>query len=457
MHPDRPHSSPTKTTDATTEPSGQSASRSDAPTAAHATGAPAQAPAPAKLELQLARRLLGAVGEPPLAIVFWNGERIGASSDESVAELHVRRRSAMWKMLLDPMYQFGECYSDGTLDIEGNLVELLRTVSRSLSSSASTAGWLEWMSRWMHRPRRNTLSGSRKNIDRHYDIGNDFYRLWLDEQLVYTCAYFAEPTFSLEQAQVAKMDHVCRKLRLQPGETVVEAGCGWGALALHMAREYGVTVRAYNISHEQIDYARRRACDEGLDNRVEFVEDDWRNISGRYDVFVSVGMLEHVGLTNYRLLSNVIDRSLKPCGRGLLHSIGRNLPMNSDPWIERRIFPGAYPPSLAQMVGIFEPNDFSVLDVENIRLHYSETLKHWLQRFEQSIDEVRAMFDDRFVRMWRLYLSGSIAAFDVGSMQLFQVVFARARNNQIPWTRADIYADGRSADRPVVFGGSSGA
>src|SRR5690606_24874192 len=151
-------------------------------------------------------------------------------------------------------------------------------------------------------PRINSLRKSRDNVYHHYDIGNEFYRLWLDEQLAYTCAYFPEPEVSLEAAQVAKFDHVCRKLNLRPGERVVEAGCGWGALALHMAREYGVTVRAYNVSREQIAYARRRAQEEGLADRVEFVEDDWRNVTGRYDAFVSVGMLEHVGKHNYRKL-----------------------------------------------------------------------------------------------------------------------------------------------------------
>jgi cyclopropane-fatty-acyl-phospholipid synthase len=148
---------------------------------------------------------------------------------------------------------------------------------------------------------------------------------------------------------------------------------------------------------------------------------------------------------NYSQLSSVIDRCLAPDGRGLVHSIGRNKSMRLDPWIERRIFPGAYPPELSRMVKMFEPNDFSVLDVENLRLHYAETLKHWLERFEQSVEQVRTMFDERFVRMWRLYLAGSIAAFEVGDMQLFQVVFSRARNNRIPWTRAHVYESSQSA------------
>jgi len=286
---------------------------------------------------------------------------------------------------------------------------------------------------------RHSLRASRENVHRHYDLGNDFYRLWLDERMVYTCAYFRTPEASLEAAQVAKMDHVCRKLDLQPGERVVEAGCGWGALALHMARHYGVKVRAFNISREQVCYARERAKAEGLDSQIEYVQDDYRNISGRFDAFVSVGMLEHVGVEHYTELGGVARRALGRNGRGLIHSIGRNHPAPLQPWIEKRIFPGAYAPALSEMSQIFEPWDLSVLDVENLRLHYAQTLRHWLALYEAAGERVRAMFDERFMRMWRLYLAGSVAAFSTGTLQLFQVVFATADNNDVPWTRAHLY------------------
>jgi cyclopropane-fatty-acyl-phospholipid synthase len=233
------------------------------------------------------------------------------------------------------------------------------------------------------------------------------------------------------------MDLVCRKLCLKPGERVVEAGCGWGSLALFMAKRYGVRVRAFNLSAEQVAYARARAKGEGLDDRVEFVEDDYRNVQGAYDVFVSVGMLEHVGRRDYRTLGRVIDRSLTEHGRGLLHFIGRNRPAPLNPWIRRRIFPGGYPPTLREVFeDVFEPQTLSVLDVENLRLHYASTLEHWRQRFEASAEGVAHMFDETFVRAWRLYLAGSQAAFSTGWMQLFQVVFARGSSNEIPWTRA---------------------
>jgi cyclopropane-fatty-acyl-phospholipid synthase len=235
------------------------------------------------------------------------------------------------------------------------------------------------------------------------------------------------------------MDHVCRKLRLRPGETVVEAGCGWGALALHMATRYGARVKAFNLSHEQIAYARSRARALGAEGRVEFIEDDYRNISGRYDAFVSIGMLEHVGRDNYDELGGLIDRCLQRDGRGLLHSIGQIRPAALNAWIEKRIFPGAYPPALREMLAILEPWEFSVLDVENLRLHYALTLEHWLRRFEHARERISEMYDERFTRAWRFYLAGSIAAFNTGNLQLFQVLFARPAGNDAPWTRAYLY------------------
>jgi len=387
---------------------------------------------------RLARTLYEKAGSPPVRVLLWDGTEIGA--DDAVATLRIHSRNTLLRLLLHPDLYFGEAYMHGELEVDGDLVEFLEAVYRARAEAGDSA-LVRAAKSTLSRARRNTLSGSRSNIQHHYDLGNDFYELWLDRAAMqYTCAYFPREGVSLEEAQLAKLDHVCRKLRLQPGETVVEAGCGWGGLARHMARNYGVRVRAYNISHEQVRFARERAREEGLDDRVEYIEDDYRNMEGSCDAFVSVGMLEHVGLENYPALAQAIDRVLKPGGRGLIHSIGRNRatgPMNA--WIEKRIFPGAYPPSLREMMEIFEQGDFSVLDVENLRLHYAETLRHWLERFERHVDEVERRFDGEFVRAWRLYLAGSIAAFSSGQLQLFQVVFNRARDNAIPRTRAHLY------------------
>jgi cyclopropane-fatty-acyl-phospholipid synthase len=389
----------------------------------------------------LLRSLLRAVGAPPIEFVLWNGERVMAGRAAGAARVIIRDRPTLFRILRDPFVQFGDSYSAGRLEIEGDLIQVLSQIARGAQSRADRPSFVQRVASRLHRPRHNSLAGSRDNIHHHYDIGNDFYAQWLGQTMAYTCAYYPTPDATLEQAQTAKMDHVCRKLRLKPGETVVEAGCGWGSLAIHMATHYGARVRAFNISREQLSFARARAGELGLSaHQVEFVEDDYRNIGGRYDAFVSVGMLEHVGADHYQQLGRLARAVLKPEGLGLIHSIGRNRPAALQPWIERRIFPGAYPPALSEMMQIFEPSGLSVLDVENIRLHYALTLRHWLERFEAAADRIRTMFDERFVRMWRLYLAGSVAGFETGTLQLFQVVFAHAQNNRIPMTRGHLYA-----------------
>lgn len=392
----------------------------------------------AGLDRRLLALLLRAVGDPPLRMVLPDGSIIDPPGRECAGTLRFRDRATLYAFLRFPELGFGEGYTDGRLEVDGDLVEVVAAAYRT-----SPSPWVERLLFAPRRPRPNSLSGSRHNIHRHYDLGNDFYRLWLDERLLYTCAYYPTPAATLEEAQVAKMDHVCRKVALRPGERVLEAGCGWGALALHMARHYGVSVRAFNISHEQIAWAREQARRQGLSDRVEFVEDDYRNATGTYDCFMSVGMLEHVGTANYRALGAVIDRSLAPHGRGLVHTIGRTRPTRLNAWVEKHIFPGGYPPTLAQMMAIFEPFRMAVLDVENLRLHYERTAGEWLRRFERHAAEVERMFDERFVRAWRLYLAGTTIAFRVSLLQLFQVVFARERHNGMPWTRAHVYEEGR--------------
>ena len=373
-------------------------------------------------------RIRASVPSARLRFVLWDGFDLPYAGDAPVGTIVFRNRRALFSWLWNPDLNFGEAYMFGAVELQGDLVAMLCEIYRALRRSRQGKA--------AARQPANDERAARENVHRHYDLGNDFYRLWLDREMLYTCAYFPSPGDTLEDAQIAKMDRVCRKLRLQPGERVVEAGCGWGSLALYMARQYGVSVRAFNVSSEQIAYARARAKEEGLADRVEFVEDDYRNVRGQYDVFVSVGMLEHVGLADYQAFGGILERSLKDNGRGLLHFIGRNQPGTLNPWIRKRIFPGAYPPALPEVFErVLEPWNLSVLDVENLRLHYASTLDHWRRRFDAAADDVARMFDETFVRAWRLYLAGSQAAFTTGTMQLFQVLFARGASNAIPWTR----------------------
>ena len=281
-------------------------------------------------EKLLLARMMESLGNPPLDLVLWDGQEIASLANHSTARVLIRDRGALLKLIANPELGFGEMYTADRIEVQGNLVDCLEAIYRAMPrTDHGQIGKI--LLAPFNGALRNTQQRARRNIHHHYDIGNEFYKLWLDRDMVYTCAYFPDPAMGLEEAQTAKLDYVCRKLRLAPGETVLETGCGWGALALHMAKHYGATMKAYNISKEQIAYARERALAEGLDGRVQFIEDDYRNAGGQFDAFVSVGMLEHVGIDQYHALGKVIDRCLKDTGRGLIHSIGRDRPSPMTP------------------------------------------------------------------------------------------------------------------------------
>lgn len=390
-------------------------------------------------DTELDRRLLGFimrfVGNPRVTLRLWDGEEFSVSDGNPVACIEFRKRRAILELIASPSIGFGECYSKGLIEIHGDFLAFINEIASAFTRKRDRGyQWHKFRSllaSW----RENSLARSQHNVHHHYDLGNDFYKLWLDERMLYTCAYYDHAGAGLAEAQVAKLDHVCHKLMLEPGQEVIEAGCGWGALALHMAEQYGVSVRAYNNSREQIAYAREQAAIKGIEDKVEFILDDYRKISGKCDVFVSVGMLEHVGLRNFRTLGGIIQSCLRQHGVALIHSIGRSHSRPPDPWIAKRIFPGGHIPCLSEAMKVFEPYKFSVLDIENLRLHYARTCAAWLENFEAVSEQVADMYSEEFVRTWRLYLAGSSAGFQSGTLQLFQVLFAPRGNNDVPWTR----------------------
>lgn len=382
------------------------------------------------------------VGNPRISVRLWNGDEFNVTEERPVGCMEIRDRRVLLDMLRSSSVGFGESYAKGLLEIHGDFLAFINEISAALTQKRADDYWIPKIQSMLYALRRiNTLDRSQHNVHHHYDLGNDFYKLWLDERMVYTCAYYDTPEATLDEAQVAKLDHVCHKLKLRPGQKVIEAGCGWGALAMHMAEHYGVNVLAYNNSKEQVAYAREKAAELGLDDRVTFVEDDYRKIEDRCDAFVSVGMLEHVGRGHYQTLGALIKRSLKPDGLALIHTIGRSYPARMDPWIVKHIFPGGHAPSLSEMMTIFEPHRFSVLDVENLRPHYARTCAAWLKNFDAVADKVKDMYSEEFARMWRLYLAGSSAGFQSGTLQLFQVLFAPRANNSVPWTREYQYLE----------------
>jgi cyclopropane-fatty-acyl-phospholipid synthase len=402
---------------------------------------------PPQIEKWLLPLLFRELGPAPFRLVLGSGKGMSPPDVVPKFTVWIRDLRTIADLLIDGETAFGDAFTGGRIRITGDLSSFLEVLYSSLGETKWRPGrYTRLASKWLGFLQANTLAGSRNNIHSHYDLGNDFYRLWLDSQMVYTCAYFRQGTATLEEAQTAKLDYVCRKLRLQPGETVVEAGCGWGALALHMARNYGVQVKAFNISREQLQHARQRARDENLTCHVEFIEDDYRNVSGSFDAFVSLGMLEHVGPENYADLGSVIHRAVGDRGRGLLHFVGRRNCAPFSSWIRKRIFPGAHAPSLREALGALEPFGFFVNDVEDLRPHYARTLEHWLERFEKAAPQVIADYSPEFERAWRLYLAGSIAGFRTGTLQLFQILFKGSKCVSLPWTRDDLYT-GESCEK----------
>lgn len=402
------------------------------------------------LDRMLVRLALARLGDPGCAVVLWDGEELSPPRAPVRFRVTVKSRRALLGLCWDAPSRFGDLYGRREVEVEGDLANAMAEVNRSLT--ARQAGFFDRLRRSSLPPlwERYARAQDAARVRQHYDLGNDFYRLWLDrDTMQYTCAYYPEPGLCLEEAQRAKAHYLCRKLRLRPGETVVEAGCGWGGLAFLMARHYGVKVTAYNVSKEQLAHARTRLEEEGLETQVTFIEDDYRNIRGRYDAFVSIGMLEHVGKHRYAGLGDVIDRCLASNGRGLIQCIGRNAPVPMNGWAQRHIFPGAYPPSLRELLEVFEPHGFSVLDVENLRPHYVKTLHDWLSRYETHAEAVQGRYGEVFMRTWLLYLSASLAAFETGWLQLFQVLFSRPGNNDLPASRGHLYQNGPVPYPPV--------
>ena len=349
-------------------------------------------------------------------------------------------RKAVRDTLLKGCLGFGEAYMEGAAEVEGDwdrLFALAMGTSLERARPRGLAGLAYLVNRLR---RRGSRAGAGRNVGHHYDLGNDFYRLWLDRGMSYSCAYFAEPGLTLEEAQEAKLELICRKLRLSPGQTLLDVGCGWGALLIHAARHHGVRGVGCTLSRNQVDLARQRVREAGVADRVEIRLQDYRDVSGPYDRWVSVGMVEHVGKAFLGRFARCIARQLRPRGVGLLHSIGKDRASRGDPWTLTYIFPGGYIPSLAELVGHLGRLGMTTVDVENLRPHYALTLDHWRERFEARATDIEAMYDPRFVRMWRLFLVSAAAGFRHSDTRLFQLLFTHGPSDEVPPTRAGLLA-----------------
>uniref|UniRef100_UPI003BAD80D5 class I SAM-dependent methyltransferase n=1 Tax=Stappia sp. TaxID=1870903 RepID=UPI003BAD80D5 len=352
----------------------------------------------------------------------------------------IRTRRAALAIALDPMLAAPEAYMDGDLEVvQGDLLDFLKVVFLNMgdesapSLAARTIDRLRMLGRRLHQ--YNPAGRATRNIQHHYDLSADFYRLFLDEDMQYSCAYFASPDAGLDEAQLAKKRHIAAKLAMRPGLRVLDIGSGWGGMGLYLARGFDASVTGVTLSRDQHEVSRARAEAEGLAARASFELRDYRSLSQRYDRIVSVGMFEHVGVSHYRQFFETCARLLDDDGVMLLHSIGRSgVPGATNPFIRKYIFPGGYMPALSEVLPVIERTGLVVTDVEILRLHYAETLKHWRQRFHARWKEAAERFDERFCRMWDFYLAGSEAAFRWQDLMVFQIQIAKT-NHTLPVTR----------------------
>ncbi len=376
--------------------------------------------------------------ESSFAIEFWDGEILKYGDKPAVA-LKLKSKDAAGRIIGDGFLGFGETYMNGEIDVDGDLQELLR-LGMSINFNEHPLSFSQKLRfAAMHFFNRGTRKGSAQNIAFHYDLGNDFYSTYLDDTMTYSCAYFKTPSDSLERAQLNKYDHICRKLMLEPGESLLDVGCGWAGMLIYAARNYGINGIGNTLSERQYEYGNRKIKELGLEKQIKVVLKDYRELDGQFDKFISIGMFEHVGKKYFPAFFERVSALLKPGSVGLLHTIGKDTYSSGDAWTLRYIFPGGYVPILDEIINGMGKRGFSILDVENLRMHYAKTLDLWSENYSRNIDKVQKMFDENFVRRWRLFLESSAAGFKYSNSRLFQILFSNGLNNELPLTRHHIY------------------
>jgi cyclopropane-fatty-acyl-phospholipid synthase len=357
------------------------------------------------------------------------------------AGLRLRDNATIRRLLLNPSLAAGECYMDGGLAAEGcDIYQVLDLLMTNLMANAAGHP-MAWLRGGLAATRRridqyNPAPRARRNVAHHYDLNGRLYSLFLDRDRQYSCAYFPRGDETLEEAQAAKKHHLAAKLCLsRPDLTVLDIGSGWGGLGITLAREYGARVLGVTLSSEQLSESRARAEAEGLTDRVRFELLDYRSVTERFDRIVSVGMFEHVGVVHYRQFFATLARCLKPDGVAVLHAIGRNeKPGTTNPWINKYIFPGGYCPALSEVFPAIERSGLLTTDMEILRLHYAETLRHWRRRFAANRDAITALYDERFCRMFEFYLAAAELSFRRENMMVFQIQLAHDQT-AVPLTR----------------------
>ena len=392
----------------------------------------------------LVRLLARVLGEGQLVVIDGTGRthRIQGQRPGPNVTVRVHSRWAGIRLALRPRLAVGEAYMDGTLTIEngGDIYDLLELLGRNMVAleASPLLRWSYRLQRWLRTiEQHNPVGTAERNVAHHYDLKDQLYDIFLDRDRQYSCAYFRQGDESLEQAQFDKKRHIAAKMLLKPGQRVLDIGSGWGGMALFLRQQFGVDVTGVTLSKEQHAVSSRRALEGGLADGVRFKLLDYRHETGHYDRIVSVGMFEHVGVSHYVEYFNKVKDLLTDDGVMLLHAIGRMEPPGAtNTWLQKYIFPGGYTPALSEVLSAIEKVGLWVTDIEILRLHYAETLRHWRQRFLANRDQIKRMagYDDRFCRMWEFYLAGCEAAFRFMNQMVFQIQIAR-HQEAVPLTR----------------------
>lgn len=364
---------------------------------------------------------------------YWDGSAITYGAGKPLVTLHINSPKAVRAIFTNMTLGFGESYMRGLIEVDGPLDGVAQLVAQNKQafgklSMTGVIGFKNW----------NRKDTQKSQIQRHYDLGNDFYKLWLDTSMTYSCAYFRTPKDTLEKAQQQKVELLLRKLQLKKGQQVLDIGCGWGTLLIKAAQEYGVSGLGITLSQQQFEHATAEAKRLGLDKKIHFELVNYQDLAKRgkqYDRIISVGMYEHVGRNNQKQYFKAVDTLLKPSGVSVLHTISNQDRGGTDPWMDKYIFPGGYIPAIQQIVNELPSYDFHMIDYENLRIHYAMTLDEWWKRFEKHKDTVIKRYGQEFYRMWRLYLASCAANFRYGDLELSQVVFVKGINNELPLTR----------------------
>ncbi len=389
------------------------------------------------LEKTFYKSLLSHSFNIPVKVVYWDGKSAVYGDGEPEVTIIFKEKLPIRDVTKNASIALGEAYMDGKIEIDGSIQKLITAAYESAGSFMRNSKFRRFLPKQGHSEKE-----SESDVQSHYDVGNDFYKLWLDDTLTYSCAYFDHGNRDdLTKAQIDKVHHILKKLDPKPGKTLLDIGCGWGTLMLTAAKEYGLRVAGVTLSEEQFNLVQKRIKDEGLENVAEVLLVDYRELGDRkWDYVTSVGMFEHVGKENLGLYFKDIYKYLTQDGVALIHGITRQQGGAYNGWINKYIFPGGYVPGLGEMIGHIVENDMQIADVEMLRRHYQRTLEIWDMNFNAHRSQIEDMMGDRFTRMWDLYLQACAASFESGNIDVIQYLITKGPSgNNLPMTRDYIY------------------